>query len=110
MQAMNFVALFLLRTARGREGPTFWLLLSLATDVAPQYWEGATSLARLRGDLAVLRGLVGARMPALLAHLDAIGLPLELLACDWVLSLFCRYVALVYCTTVHSISTACSAV
>jgi Rab-GTPase-TBC domain len=89
---MNFVALFLLRTARGREGPTFWLLLSLATDVAPQYWEGATSLARLRGDLAVLRGLVGARMPALLAHLDAIGLPLELLACDWVLSLFCRCV------------------
>lgn len=90
MQAMNFVALFLLRTARGREGIAFWLLHALAADVAPQYWEGTTCMARLQGDLAVLRGLVRARMPLLLAHLDAIGLPLELLACDWVLSLFCR--------------------
>ncbi|KAG5178153.1 rab-GTPase-TBC domain-containing protein, partial [Tribonema minus] len=87
---MNFVALFLLRTARGREDVSFWLLRALACDVAPRYWEGTTSMARLRADLGVLRGLACARMPPLVKRLDDTGLPLELLACDWMLSLFCR--------------------
>ena len=33
------MALFLLRTAEGREGLAFWLLDALATDILPGYWE-----------------------------------------------------------------------
>ncbi|CAM9229540.1 unnamed protein product [Discosporangium mesarthrocarpum] len=89
-QAMNFVALFLLRTASGREDICFWLLDALATAVVPQYWDGLSDMTKARTDLAKLRILVGERMPELLEHLDAHGLPLELLVCDWMLSLFCR--------------------
>lgn len=39
LQGMNSVALFLLRTAEGREGMTFWLLDALATDIIPGHWE-----------------------------------------------------------------------
>ncbi|CAM9381041.1 unnamed protein product [Choristocarpus tenellus] len=89
-QAMNFVALFLLRTVGGREDLCFWLLDALSTVVVPEYWHGLSDTTKARTDLAILRDLVGERMPELLEHLDGHGLPLELLVCDWMLSLFCR--------------------
>mmetsp|Transcript_17650 Transcript_17650/g.26143 ORF Transcript_17650/g.26143 Transcript_17650/m.26143 type:complete len:994 (-) Transcript_17650:301-3282(-) len=89
-QAMNFVAIFLLRAAHGREEITFWLLRAMAQNVAPRYWEGTTCMERLHVDLGVLRKLTKHRMPSMLAKLDSMGLPLELLACDWMLSFFCR--------------------
>ncbi len=99
-QAMNFVALFLLRTSGPPSGcidkddwnePIAFLLLeSIALDVVPEYWEGINSMTRVQADLQLLRRLADTRIPALLSHLDATGLPLELLACDWLLNLFCR--------------------
>ncbi len=99
-QAMNFVALFLLRTAQPpsgcidkdgwQESIAFLLLESIALDVVPEYWEGINSMTRVQADLKLLRRLADARIPALLSHLDATGLPVELLACDWLLNLFCR--------------------
>ena len=39
LQGMNSVALFLLRTAEGREDIALWLLDALATDIIPGHWE-----------------------------------------------------------------------
>jgi hypothetical protein len=94
-QAMNFVALFILRAAGlesnpQREATAFWLLGAMALDVIPKYWEGINSMTRVQADLHLLRYLAAWRMPVLLRHLDDSGLPVELLSCDWMLSLFCR--------------------
>ncbi len=99
-QAMNFVALFLLRAAGPSTGCidkdgwqetiAFLLLGSIALDVVPGYWDCINSMTRVQADLKLLRRLANARIPALLSHLDANGLPVEVLACDWLLSLFCR--------------------
>ena len=42
---MNSVALFLLRTAGGREDVAFWLLVALATDVIRGHWEQLSHIA-----------------------------------------------------------------
>lgn len=42
---MNSVALFLLRTAGGREDVAFWLLVSLATDMIRGHWEQLSHIA-----------------------------------------------------------------
>lgn len=44
-QGMNSVALFLLRTAGGREDVAFWLLDALATAVIPGHWEQLSHIA-----------------------------------------------------------------
>ncbi|CAM9836028.1 unnamed protein product [Chrysoparadoxa australica] len=89
-QAMNFVSLFLVRTTGGRCDLAYWIISAMALEVVPGYWESSACMYKVQRDLALLRGLAQERLPALLSHLDSIGLPLELLVCDWMLSLFCR--------------------
>ncbi|CAM9160813.1 unnamed protein product [Ectocarpus sp. 12 AP-2014] len=88
-QGMNSVALFLLRTAGGREDVAFWLLVSLATDVIRGHWEQLSHIATAGTGTVTIRMLLGERMPDLLEHLDR-NLPPEVLLCDFMLSLGCR--------------------
>ena len=82
-QAMNYVALFLLR-ASGRfcdERTALALLVVLSEDVVPDYW--TPHMTMMQADMQLLSRLVAASLPDLAAHLDAISLPLDLFATQY---------------------------
>lgn len=49
------MALFLLRTAEGREGIAFWLLDALATDIIPGHWEQLSHISPADGGAVSIR-------------------------------------------------------
>ena len=57
-QGMNSVALFLLRTAGGREELAFWLLDALATAVIPGHWEQLSHIATAGAGVVTIRWVV----------------------------------------------------
>ena len=85
-QAMNFVALFLLRSTDYNEHDAFLLLLMLAEKVVPGYWND--DMSGTQADMHLLRSLVALAMPELNAHLQRVNLPLDLFASQWLVSLF----------------------
>ena len=101
-QAMNFVALFLLRELcheeeRGGEGLPeealrrveplcFELMVSLATFCLPLHW--VPSMAGVQVDMRLLKTLLRLRHPRCAQTLEGIGLPLEFFASQWMLTLF----------------------
>ncbi|CAM9698483.1 unnamed protein product, partial [Ascophyllum nodosum] len=88
-QGMNSVALFLLRTTK-REDVAFWLLDAMATAVIPGHWEKLYHISAADVETVTIRKLLRENVPRLLEHLDTRGLPPEVLACDFMLSLGCR--------------------
>lgn len=52
---MNSVALFLLRTAGGREDLAFWLLDAMATAVIPGHWEQLSHIATAGAGVVTIR-------------------------------------------------------
>ena len=90
-QALNFVALALLRASEGksaaaREEDAFWLLAAVCEDIAPYYY--VPSMAGVTASVAMLETLFSHRMPVLLKHLRDLSFPLELVAVQWLVGLF----------------------
>ena len=69
----------------GYEGPLH-VLLALARQVVPLYF--TRSMLGSRIDLAVLKALFAEYLPQLQAHMEVIGVPLELIASKWLVGLF----------------------
>lgn len=53
LQGMNSVALFLLRTADGREDLCFWLLDALGVTVMPGHWKGLSHISSTNGGVTL---------------------------------------------------------
>lgn len=85
-QGMNLIAAHLLLIMPGAED-CFWVLAALVERILPPSYYDA-SLAASRADQAVLRRFVAELLPALSAHLLALGVELEALTFQWFLSVF----------------------
>ena len=84
-QAMNFIGLFLIRVCESALH-AYGVLLALARQVVPLYF--TRSMLGSRIDLAVLKALFAEYLPQLQAHMEVIGVPLELIASKWLVGLF----------------------
>ena len=88
-QAMNFVAISLLRAARTgslSEEDAFWLLVAVCEEIVPYYYVKDMSGVKVATD--ILKGLVHKRFPRLSKHLVTMQFPLELFSIPWICSLF----------------------
>lgn len=83
-QAMNFVAGTLLLVLN--EDDAFWALCCIIEDIVEGYY--TKDMAALRTDLRTLEKVMAATHPQVYEHLHKLGLPLELPAMRWLLSLF----------------------
>ena len=70
------------------EEDSFWLLSALAINVLPNYF--SRRMLGSQVDLSVLRCLLDTYLPELSSRMVEGGLPLELVASPWLLSLFTR--------------------
>ena len=70
------------------EVDAFWLLNALVARTLPLYF--TRSMLGSQVDLAVLKQLLETHLPALHAHMEAVGVPLELVASQWLLCCFAR--------------------
>jgi hypothetical protein len=88
-QAMNFVAISLLRAARTgslSEEDAFWLLVAVCEEIVPYYY--VKDMSGVKVATSVLTGLVSQRFPQLSEHLVQLQFPLELFSIPWICSLF----------------------
>eukprot|EP00946_MAST-07B_sp_MAST-7B-sp1_P002846 g2846.t1 len=88
-QAMNFVAISLLRAARTgslSEEDAFWLLVAVCEEIVPTYYVKDMSGVKVANK--ILDVLVHERLPKLHEHLLRIQFPLELFSVPWLCSLF----------------------
>ena len=88
-QAMNFVAISLLRAARTgslSEEDAFWLLSAVCEEIVPYYY--VKDMSGVKAATNILTGLVKKRFPRLNDHLNAMHFPLELFSIPWLCSLF----------------------
>ncbi|KAI9828081.1 MAG: hypothetical protein M1832_003608 [Thelocarpon impressellum] len=85
-QGMNLIAASLLLIMPSAE-EAFWVLASLIESILPPHYYDHSLLAS-RADQQVLRHYVRELLPALSAHLDALGVELEALTFQWFLSVF----------------------
>lgn len=83
-QAMNFVAATLLLVLK--EDDAFWVLCCIVEDIVKGYY--TKDMAALRTDLRTLEKVTAATHPQIFEQLHKLGLPLELPATRWMLSLF----------------------
>ena len=83
-QAMNFVAGTLLLVLQ--EDDAFWVLCCIIEDIVEGYY--TKDMTALRTDLRTLEKVTAATHPQIYEHLQKLGLPLELPAMRWLLSLF----------------------
>ena len=81
---MNFVAGTLLLVLR--EDDAFWVLSCIIEDEVEGYY--TKHMTALRIDLRTLEKVIVATHPRISAHLQTLGLPLELAAMRWLLSLY----------------------
>jgi hypothetical protein len=111
-QAMNFVALCLLRVCQSEER-AFFILCSLSRNILPYYyiksmkvgnepptstfvrpawvWVSESSSSPVQGvraDMLVTYNLFKRRLPCTLEHFETLGLPLELFVTEWLLCIF----------------------
>lgn len=116
-QGMNFVALMFLRVFEDEEA-ALWCLASAANVIAPDYFDRSLSGARVREehaprsrccvcsciaarppplamvlrplqvDIRLVEQLMPLTLPKIAAHLDAYGVPLQLGAASWIMTLF----------------------
>ena len=83
-QSMNLiVAHFLLSMD---EGPSFWLLVATVEDVCVDYY--SMGMEGIQGDMSILDALLTEQLPTLKAHLDEQGIPVNLVAMEWLMCLF----------------------
>ncbi|OQR93391.1 hypothetical protein ACHHYP_02574 [Achlya hypogyna] len=85
-QGMNEIAAVLLVAAELDEARSFWALVYLLEDVLPDYH--AHSMAGLHADCALLQTWLARNDPPLAAHLDALGLNMEILCTTWLVTCF----------------------
>eukprot|EP00908_Phaeocystis_cordata_P025117 Transcript_7572.p2 GENE.Transcript_7572~~Transcript_7572.p2 ORF type:complete len:393 (-),score=159.14 Transcript_7572:13-1191(-) len=83
-QSLNFVAAVLMLVC-GEEG-AFWTLAALCAHVIPDYH--THGMSGLRIDTQAVAALVGQMLPELDRHFHSLGVPVEILASQWFLSLF----------------------
>jgi hypothetical protein len=88
-QAMNFVAISLLRAARTgslSEEDAFWLLVAVCEEIVPYYY--VKEMSGVKVATAILKGLIHRRFPRLSVHLSELQFPVELFSIPWICSLF----------------------
>ena len=83
-QATNFVAGTLLQVLP--EDDAFWVLCCVIEDIVAGYY--SKDMLVLRTDLRTLEQVTAAMHPQICNHLQKLGLPLEMAAMRWLLSLF----------------------
>ena len=83
-QAMNFVGASLLLVLK--EDDAFWVLCCIIEDIVEGYY--TKDMTALRTDLRTLEKVTAATHPQVYSHLQKLGLPLEIPAMRWLLSLF----------------------
>jgi hypothetical protein len=65
---------------------TFWVLGTICEAIVPGYY--TPSLPGLRADMRTLQELLQALHPPIVAHLQALDVPLDLVCSQWLLALF----------------------
>ncbi len=88
-QAMNFVAISLLRATRTgslSEADAFWMLVAVCEHIVPFYY--VKDMSGVQEATKMLGQLVDLRMPRLARHLVSVHFPLELCTVPWLCSLF----------------------
>ena len=90
-QGLNLLGARLLMTADGDVDAAFWLLVALCEGPLRGYHE--QDMAACSIEAAVLEELVRQRLPRLARHLQALDLPVPLLAMRWFVCAFCSRMA-----------------
>ena len=88
VQSMNFIAAFLLLAGLGEED-AFWCLVALVTRVVPGYFSEGMAAAKL--DQRVFAALLHAHLPAIGLHLESLApddIVTGIIASQWLLTLF----------------------
>ena len=69
------------------EEQAYWLLVAVCTKLCPGYY--VPSMSGTLADIRVVQDLLHARLPAVASKIRRLGVPLEGIVSNWLLTLFC---------------------
>jgi hypothetical protein len=70
-----------------QEEHAYWLLVAVCTKICPGYY--VPSMTGTLADIRVIQDLLHARMPAVASKIRRLGVPLEGIISNWLLTLYC---------------------